>query len=58
MGVHNYHTPEFLIDYFKSRFEKLKYSVAINEPFAGAIVPLLCYGKEKSVGSLMLEIEI
>lgn len=42
--------------YLKNSFEKLGYSVGINEPFKGTIMPLKYYKQEKRVQSIMLEI--
>ena len=43
---------EHLRDYFR----KEGLTVAINEPFAGTMVPLKFYGKDKRVKSIMIEV--
>jgi N-formylglutamate amidohydrolase len=45
-----------LLDSVREAFLKLGYSVAINHPFAGTIVPLPYYTQEARVLSIMIEI--
>ena len=56
IGTDPYHTPEKLtqtaIRFLRSR----GYSAAVNAPFAGTLVPLRFYQKDKRVGSIMIEI--
>lgn len=56
IGVDNFHTPKEVIDTATRIFESYGYTVAINNPFAGSIVPLCYYGKNKRVSSMMLEL--
>ena len=56
IGTDEYHTNKELVKYLKNNFEKLGYSVGINTPFKGAIVPLKFYKKEKRIQSIMIEI--
>ena len=56
IGTDNFHTPDWICEYFYNAFSKLGYKVAINNPFCGTIVPLKYYGKNKKVSSVMLEI--
>lgn len=56
IGTDAFHTPKNIVESIKDFLEKLGYSVAINEPFAGTIVPLEHYGKNKNVNSIMIEI--
>ncbi len=56
LGVDKYHTPQELVTILKSSFEEVGYSVGINTPFAGSIVPLSLYKKDKRVISVMIEI--
>jgi N-formylglutamate amidohydrolase len=56
IGTDTYHTPNELssavIDVFLSR----GYSLALNQPFAGSLVPLKYYGKDSRVRSIMIEV--
>ena len=56
IGVDEYHTPKELIEILKVQFEKLGYRVEINTPFAGSIVPMDYYKKDKRVISVMIEV--
>lgn len=56
IGTDTYHTPqkyiEASIDYFKSKI----YTLGIDWPYSGSIVPMKYYQKDKRVNSIMLEI--
>lgn len=56
IGTDKYHTPrrvkETLLEFFKQR----GYSVEINKPFAGSIVPLKYYQSDRRVSSVMIEL--
>lgn len=56
IGTDEFHTPKFLIDLVKLGFENAGYTVKINSPYIGTIVPLKFYNKEKRVNSIMIEI--
>ena len=56
LGVDEFHTPKYLIEYFSESFNKYGYSTAINEPFSGSIVPIQFYQKNTNVNSIMIEI--
>lgn len=56
LGTDSFHTPPFLLNYFKNFFEKENFSVMVDKPYSGAIVPLLFYHKEERVKSIMIEI--
>ena len=56
IGTDSFHTPIELIEHVCKYFEKEGLNVAINEPFAGTMVPLKFYGKDKRVKSIMIEI--
>lgn len=56
IGTDPYHTPQALIDISVSFFEQAGYSLGIDWPYKGAIVPLEYYQKNKHVSSIMLEI--
>lgn len=56
IGTDEFHTPRrvinFLCDYFKSK----GYTVAVDAPFAGTIVPMPYYQKDIRVSSVMIEV--
>ena len=56
LGIDNYHTPIGLIDKCVSHFTGLGYSVKINSPYSGTIIPLNYYLKNQNVFSIMIEI--
>jgi len=56
IGTDPYHTPKKLIDLSKFFFEDAGYSLGIDEPYKGSIVPIEHYLKNKNVQSIMLEI--
>ena len=56
IGTDDYHTPGWLLDYIVSSFAGKGYTVSINSPFAGTMVPIKYYGKDKRVLSVMIEI--
>lgn len=56
LGTDEYHTPSWLIDTLTSHFENHGFTVALNKPYVGTIVPLSYYRKEKRVLSIMIEI--
>ncbi len=56
LGTDNYHTPSWLITRLTSHFKTHGFTVALNKPYIGTIVPLSYYRKEKQVSSIMVEI--
>ena len=56
IGTDDFHTPTEITDALFNFFQEKGYSVAINDPFAGALVPMKFYRKDKSVMSVMYEI--
>ena len=56
IGTDGYHTPQELIDFSEKFFEKKGYSLGVDWPYSGSIVPLDYYQKDKRVQTLMLEI--
>ena len=56
IGTDSFHTPKHLIEVSKAFFEKAGYSLGIDRPYKGSIVPLEHYQKNKSVQTIMLEI--
>ena len=56
IGTDSFHTPRELIEGFVSAFSDNGFSVSVNKPFSGAIVPMKFYQTEKRVQSIMIEI--
>ena len=56
IGTDSFHTPSQLADAALGFFAARGWSVRENSPFAGSIVPLPHYGKERRVASVMVEI--
>lgn len=56
IGTDDYHTSEVLIKELDGFFRENGYSTAINTPFAGTIVPMKYYQKDRRVQSIMIEI--
>lgn len=56
IGTDKYHTPDPLKDYFKNIITESGFSVSINEPYSGALVPMKYYSNNRAVTSVMLEI--
>ena len=55
IGTDRFHTPPQLADAALGFFAARGWSVRENSPFAGSIVPLPHYGKERRVASVMVE---
>jgi len=56
IGSDGFHTPKNIVSNLKENFETLGYSVKINSPFAGSIVPSDYYKKDKRISSVMIEV--
>ena len=56
IGFCDYHTDMKLVETIAERFRSHGYSVGLNKPFSGTIVPLTYYGKNDRVQSVMFEI--
>jgi N-formylglutamate amidohydrolase len=56
IGTDPFHTPTFLSDALIAAVKAFKFSVAINTPFAGALVPIAYYRKDRRVWSVMIEV--
>ena len=56
IGTDEFHTPKFLIDIFVDKFKSLGYSVEINKPFSGTMIPQDNYMKNPNVQGIMIEI--
>ena len=56
IGTDSFHTPAELIELSEEFFQQRGFSVGIDAPYAGTIVPVDFYGKDRNVTSIMLEI--
>lgn len=56
IGTDSYHTPKELIDLSVSFFKDAGYTLGIDWPYKGSIVPLEHYQKNNNVQTIMLEI--
>jgi N-formylglutamate deformylase len=56
IGTDSYHTPKQLIDISVDFFNEKGYSLGVDSPYSGSIVPLEYYHKSKDVQSIMLEV--
>jgi N-formylglutamate deformylase len=56
IGTDAYHTPQKWIDASIAFFEEKGYSLGVDKPYEGTIVPMDYYKKNKNVQSIMLEV--
>ena len=56
IGTDSYHTPQHLIDLSIAYFKNAGYTLGVNYPYKGALVPMEHYKKNNQVQSIMLEI--
>lgn len=56
IGIDSFHTSRELAEKLKELFINFGYSVSVNNPFSGTIVPLEYYGVNKKVQSIMIEV--
>lgn len=56
IGTDKYHTPQKLIEASIAYFEQRGFSIGVDWPYKGTIVPLAHYQKNKKVHSIMLEV--
>ena len=56
IGIDLYHTPKELISASIKFFEQKGYSLGVDWPYSGTIVPMDYYQKNKNVHSIMLEV--
>lgn len=56
LGTDDFHTPKWLIDLAYLYLTSQGYSVGINSPYVGTIVPMKHYKKNDSVQSIMFEV--
>ena len=56
IGIDSFHTPAELIELSEEFFQQRGFSLGIDAPYAGTIVPMDFYGKDRDVMSIMLEV--
>jgi N-formylglutamate amidohydrolase len=56
LGTDSFHTPNRLIELAVVAFQDLGLTVAIDRPFAGALVPMKHFQKDARVHALMVEL--
>ncbi len=56
LGTDSFHTPQYLIDISVDFFRSAGYSLGIDWPYSGTIVPVEHYQKNNNVRSVMLEV--
>jgi N-formylglutamate amidohydrolase len=56
IGTDPFHTPAELADEVMESFQLQGYTVALNRPFAGALVPTAFYRRNSNVAALMIEV--
>lgn len=56
IGTDSYHTPKHIIDESINYFETKGYTLGVDTPYSGSIVPMEYYQKDSRVTSIMLEI--
>ena len=56
IGTDDFHTPAELSSAFVAAFQQEGWSVSLNEPFAGALVPGSRYRRDRRVNAVMVEV--
>lgn len=56
IGTDSFHTPDKLRDETVAYFKSCGYNVAINNPFAGTLIPMKYYQKDTRVQGIMIEV--
>jgi N-formylglutamate amidohydrolase len=56
IGTDSFHTPEALSQTTVLSLKKMGYSVQMNQPYKGTLVPMALHGKDGRVASIMIEI--
>ena len=56
IGTDPFHTPKELVDLSVSFFKEAGYTLGVDWPYKGSIVPLEHYQKNRNVSSIMLEV--
>lgn len=56
IGTDAFHTPRALAQATARRIQEMGYRVGINRPYAGTMVPMAFYQKDRRVASIMIEV--
>ncbi len=56
LGTDAFHSPPSLVEAARGIFEAAGFTVALDRPFGGALVPMAHYGKDRRVLALMVEV--
>lgn len=56
IGADKYHTDNRIVNTVKQLFINLGYTVSVNSPFVGSLVPIKYYHNNKAVQSIMIEV--
>jgi N-formylglutamate deformylase len=56
IGTDSFHTPLVIRDAIIAATREEGYSVTVDAPFAGALVPLTSYRKDRRIWSVMIEV--
>ena len=56
IGTDSFHTPAPLRDAFVSAAQAQGFTVSVDQPFAGALVPMAAYRRDRRVLALMIEV--
>ncbi len=56
LGTDAFHTPGELLELARQSCERVGWSVEVNRPFAGALVPMAHYRRDARVQALMIEV--
>ncbi|MFW6246909.1 MAG: N-formylglutamate amidohydrolase [bacterium] len=56
LGVDDFHTPKWMVNFIVQYFKEIGFTVEINNPYEGTIIPLEYYKKNKNVYGIMIEI--
>ena len=56
IGTDPYHTPGLLADYAMGFLQSEGFSVFLNRPYGGSLVPMKYYGRDRRICSIMIEI--
>lgn len=56
IGTDEYHTPEYLLNYTMNFWARHGYSVEMNNPYSGCIIPSEFFRSDKNVKGIMIEV--
>jgi len=56
LGTDSFHTPGPLTELLRAEFIAKGFTVQMNRPFSGALVPMKYYRQEKAVSAIMIEV--